>query len=179
MEKIYKGEIQRLLPIFKAMAEGKTIQFATNGNSWIDIDGDEEGLFLDTLIDTPQSYRIKPEPKWRPFKDAEECWAEMQKHQPVGFMKFKDTESGYYMLTSIARGVGVGINDSLFSYDRVFDDYTFADGLPFGVKVEEDGVDAELPDIDSLIKKLTSDEYIEKKNKDVLGDDMADRKNKD
>ena len=51
--------------------------------------------------------------------------------------KFKDTESGYYMLTGISIGVGVGINDSLFSYDRVFDDYTFADGLPFGVKVEE------------------------------------------
>ena len=41
-------------------------------------------------------------------------------------------------------------------------------------KVKEDEVDAELPDIDSLIKKLTSDEYIEKKIKDVLGDDMAD-----
>lgn len=43
-------------------------------------------------------------------------------------------------------------------------------------KVKEDGVDAELPDIDFLIKKLTSDEYIEKKIKDVLGDDMADGK---
>lgn len=53
MEKIYKGEIQRLLPIFQAMAEGRTIQFSANGNSWIDIDGDEEGLFLDTLIATP------------------------------------------------------------------------------------------------------------------------------
>ena len=31
-------------------------------------------------------------------------------------------------------------------------------------------IDAELPDIDSLIKKLTSDEYIEKKIKDVLGE---------
>ena len=41
---------------------------------------------------------------------------------------------------------------------------------------KEDGVDAELPDIDSLIKKLTSDEFIEKKIKDVLGDDMADGK---
>ena len=82
-------------------------------------------------------YRVKPEPKYRPFKDAEECWAEMQKHHPVGFMKFKDTEIGYYMLTGISRGVGVGINDSLFSYDRVFDDYIFADGTPFGVKVEE------------------------------------------
>ena len=44
-------------------------------------------------------------------------------------------------------------------------------------KVKEDGVDAELPDIDSLIKKLTSDEFIEKKIKDVLGDDVADGKN--
>lgn len=43
-------------------------------------------------------------------------------------------------------------------------------------KVKEDEVDAELPDIDSLIKKLTSDQYIEKKIKNVLGDDMADKK---
>ena len=43
---------------------------------------------------------------------------------------------------------------------------------------KEDEVDAELPDIDSLIKKLTSDEYIEKKIKDILGDDMADGKTK-
>ncbi|MEI3053225.1 MAG: hypothetical protein V8T35_07705 [Prevotella sp.] len=41
---------------------------------------------------------------------------------------------------------------------------------------KEDGVDAELPDIDALIKELASDEYIEKKIKDVLGDDMADGK---
>lgn len=46
-------------------------------------------------------------------------------------------------------------------------------------KVNEDGVDAELPDIDSLIKKLTSDEYIEKKIKDILGYDMPDGKNKE
>ena len=44
---------------------------------------------------------------------------------------------------------------------------------------QDDMVDAELSDIDSLIKKLTSDEYIEKKIKDVLGDDMADRENKE
>lgn len=37
-------------------------------------------------------------------------------------------------------------------------------------KVKEDGIDAELPDIDNLIKKLTSDEFIEKKIKDILGE---------
>lgn len=44
---------------------------------------------------------------------------------------------------------------------------------------KEDGVDAELPDIDALIKELSSDEFIEKKIKDILGDDMADGKNKE
>lgn len=123
-------EAKKFLPIIQAYAEGKTIQINYPPTGWKDI-------YLPSFNGSPSSYRIKPEPKYRPFKDAEECWTEMQKHQPVGFMKFKDTESGYYMLTSIARCVGVGINDSLFSYDRVFDDYTFADGLPFGVKVEE------------------------------------------
>ena len=36
-------------------------------------------------------------------------------------------------------------------------------------KVQEDKVDAELPDIDTLIKENTSDEFIEKKINDVLG----------
>jgi hypothetical protein len=46
-------------------------------------------------------------------------------------------------------------------------------------KMQADKVDAELPDVDALIKESTSDEYIEKKIKDVLGDDMADGKNKE
>ena len=44
---------------------------------------------------------------------------------------------------------------------------------------KEDGVDAELPDIDAIIKELSSDEFISKKIKDILGDDMADGKNKE
>jgi hypothetical protein len=90
MEKIYKEEIQRLLPIFQAMEDGKTIQ-TKNGNGWIDIDGDEDGLNLDSLISYPDCYRIKPESKYRPFANAEECWAEMLKHEPFGWVKDKET----------------------------------------------------------------------------------------
>ena len=127
-----REEVKEILPVLQAFADGKAIEsrcIKGDKSLWYD---DEDPSFDDDF-----EYRIKPEPKYRPFKNAEECWAEIHKHQPVGFMKFKDTESGYYMLTSIARGVGVGINDSLYSYDRVFDDYTFADGTPFGVKEEE------------------------------------------
>ena len=124
-----RNQAKELMPIIKAFAEGKAIEsrcIKGDKSLWYD---DEDPSFDDDL-----EYRIKPDPTYRPVKDAEECWQEMQKHQPFGFMKFKDTESGYYMLTCISIGVGVGINDSLFSYDRVFDDYTFADGTPFGVK---------------------------------------------
>ena len=133
-----REEAKEFYPILKAYAEGKVIECRTKPsdvkgtdipNDWTEIN--EIGYWGNI------EYRIKPEPKYRPFKDAEECWHEMLKHNPFGWVKFKDTESGYYMLTGISIGVGVGINDSLFSYDRVFDDYTFADGTPFGVKVEE------------------------------------------
>lgn len=46
------------------------------------------------------------------------------------------------------------------------------------LKCQEDGVDAKLPDIDELIKKLASDEFIEKKINDVLGDDNVELKEK-
>ena len=133
-----RNQAKEFYPIMQAFAEGRVIECRTKPSfiEGSDVPNDwTEMKEIEFWNDT--EYRIKPEPKYRPFKDAKECWQEMLKHQPVGFMKFKDTESGYYMLTGIARGLGVGINDSLFSYDRVFDDYTFADGTPFGVKVEE------------------------------------------
>lgn len=40
-------------------------------------------------------------------------------------------------------------------------------------KTQEEGVDAELPDIKALIKECTSNEFIEKKIKDILGDQAS------
>lgn len=82
-------------------------------------------------------YRIKPESKYRPFANAEECWQEMLKHHPFGFTKFKNAKSGYYMIKSIANGAVVGMNNTPFDYESMFDTYTFADGTPFGLKEEE------------------------------------------
>lgn len=138
MEKIYKGEIQRLLPIFQAMADGKTIQ-TKNGIGWIDIDGDEDGLNLDSLINYQDCYRIKPEVKYRPFKDAEECWNEMQKHQPFGIVKDKyytNYQVHHAFTCLIADGCDFGgYEDETF--ESCFKNLLFADGLPFGVKIEK------------------------------------------
>lgn len=137
MEKIYKGEIQRLLPIFQAMADGRIIQFAANGNDWADIDGEEEGLYLDTLIDNPQYYRIKPEPKYRPFANVEECWTEMKKHQPFGWIKSKE-DGSRSLITLIISEENIDINCiSGFNLDENMKRFTFDDGAVFGILEEE------------------------------------------
>lgn len=137
MEKIYKGEIQRLMPLFQAIAEGKTIQWNDMG-VWRDIDGDDEGFFLDTFVGKTVDYRIKSESKYRPFKDAEECWQEMQKHQPFGWIKGKEGWHHSLITSIIADEEEVYINGiSGFVLDDIMEHYTFSDGTPFGVKVEE------------------------------------------
>ena len=135
MEKIYKGEIQRLLPIFQAMAEGKTIQ-TSNGNDWIDIDGDYDGLNLDSLIEFQDCFRIKPETKYRPFMNAEECWQEMQKHQPFGWVKAGESIRRLITLVDVDR-IQIGNQNLNWTYAQVFKKFIFMDGQPFGVKVEE------------------------------------------
>lgn len=135
MEKIYKGEIQRLMPIFQAMSEGRTIQ-VKNGNGWIDIDGDEDGLNLNSLIGYQDCYRIKPESTYRPFKNAEECWQEMEKHQPFGWVK--DRNGSKFLIENVDSRDFVDVyGEGTCNFCEVFDSHTFADGSPFGVKLEE------------------------------------------
>lgn len=138
MIRIFKKEVQRLFPILEAIKEGKTIQFHLP-DGWRDIDGDDEGFYLETLIGESNKYRIKPEPKYRSFKNAEECLDEMLKHQPFGWIKNK--EGGYFNILSVDDYyAGLANKDGsaiLLSSKNSYQDNTFYDGTPFGVKVEE------------------------------------------
>ena len=132
-----RQQAKELLPIIQAFAEGKIIQSRRINGMWIDL-GMKTALNIISLINEPQKYRIKPEPKYRPFKDAEECWQEMQKHQPFGWVKDKEGEHHSLITSIIADEEEVYINGiSGFVLDEIMEHYTFADGLPFGVKVEE------------------------------------------
>lgn len=125
-----RKEAAELLPIIKAFSEGKVIQVKQTSGEWISFshisfDGD------------PKYYRIKPELKYRPFKDAEECWQEMLKHEPFGWVK--DKEDGRLILIAEIDRVG---NISLlcnggWDFDEIKDNFTFADGTPFGILEEE------------------------------------------
>lgn len=133
MEKILLDELSNIISAYK---EGKALQFYTSYGEFKDVSAEE--FDIEKWYKKPKKFRIKPELKYRPFKDAEECWQEMLKHQPFGWVKLKDTESGYYMIKGIASQVVIGLNETPFNYKRVFEEYTFVDGLPFGVKVKED-----------------------------------------
>ena len=126
-----RNQAKVFYPILQAFAEGKVIEsrcIKGDKSLWYD---DEDPSFDDDL-----EYRIKPEPTYRPFKDAEECWLEMQKHQPFGWVKWNDVRYNIYAVSSISVCLINGNCENMdFAY--AYQKLTFADGTPFGVKVEE------------------------------------------
>ena len=101
-----REQAKELLPIIQAFAEGKEVEIKTK--------------------------EVKP--KYRPFKDAEECWQEIQKHKPFGWLK---ASHGKFFIIGIRNDeVAFGINDNWHDYNYVFNNYTFADGTTFGIKEE-------------------------------------------
>lgn len=131
-----REEAKEILPIIQAWTEGKKIQYRTCPDKWEDIEENERVNFTSP----PSDYRIKPEPKYRPFKSQEECWQEMLKHQPFGWVKNKATNILYNLLHIYKNKVGLGIASGNFvlTLSDLFEYYVFIDGIPFGIKEESD-----------------------------------------
>ena len=118
-----REEVKQLLPVMQAYAEGKDVQYSNKKvEKWYDA--------INPTFNTDVKWRIKPGPIYRPFKDAEELWAEMQKHQPFGYVKTK-CGGNYTAIT--------WIDNNRDEAMRMFEAYIFPDdGTPFGIEVEED-----------------------------------------
>lgn len=124
-----RQQAKELLPIIQAFAEGKIVQVKGPDNRWYDYEGEKRNLNFDSPI---QNYRIKPEIKYRPFKDKEECWEEMKKHQPFGWVRYKDATIS--IITELSLNcVSIGKN---YYFKEAKEVFTFADGTPFGIKDE-------------------------------------------
>lgn len=135
-----RNQAKEFYPILQVFAEGKVIECRTKPsavkgisvpNDWTEI---KEIWYWDNI-----EYRIKPEPKYRPFKDAEECWQEMLKHQPFGVVKdkyFANYQTHRAFTCLVTNGCHFrGYEDETF--ENSFKNLLFADGTPFGVKVEK------------------------------------------
>ena len=129
-----RNQAKEFYPILQSFAEGKAIECRTKPsalskswqgmNDWTEI---KEIGYWDNI-----EYRIKPEPKYRPFKNAEECWQEMLKHQPFGWIV--DRRNGVMYLIRCLEYVSV-YTSIQYSFKDAFDKFAFADLVPFGVKV--------------------------------------------
>ncbi len=133
-----RNEAKEFYPILHAFAEGKVIEcrlkpdFIKGSGFSNDWTGVKDLWYMKGL-----EYRIKPEqePKYRPFANAEECWQEMLKHQPFGYTydRFNNIRDS---ITKVAT-TGVSYDSpTVISFAEIFDRFVFADGVPFGMKVE-------------------------------------------
>lgn len=130
-----REELKEAMPILTAFVDGKTIQcYDHNTGTWVD---EREQLHTADLYLWPSDFRIKPETKYRPFKNAEECWQEILKHQPFGWVKY---QCDFFQIIHVdynSIGYGSACGTILHSkFEDIFKDSTFADGTPFGMKEE-------------------------------------------
>lgn len=127
-----REQAKELLPIIQAFTEGKPIEFKDSYGNWVV----GETLAFNWPL---KNYRIKPEPKYRPFANVDECWQEMLKHQPFGWIKDKYNKT-YVMITRVNDDGKTGkmvINGyPEWDFLGLIDNYTFADGSAFGIKEE-------------------------------------------
>ena len=126
-----REEAKKLLPVIKAYVEGKTIQFNHLGK-WVDVVSELNPEYY------PLKYRIKPEQKYRPFKNQEECWNEMLKHQPFGWLKGKMSKNisliGNIYINKEIWITWANNEKNIYSASDLFNNFTFIDDTPFGIK---------------------------------------------
>lgn len=123
-----REQAKEMLPIIQAYAEGKTIQFL-DGCKWHDV-------YETDFYQSPDKYRIKPEPKYRPFKTQEECWNEMHKHPDFGWIIYNKKYYSICDVTSNEITILYECDPCCLDFKSCMEEVTFTDGTPFGIKEE-------------------------------------------
>lgn len=131
-----RKETAERIKIMQAFVDGKQIQYKEYDGKWKDV--------KDPIWSCDNEYRIKPEPKYRPFANIDECWQEMQKHQPFGWVKKTCGNCNFlHIMELYSTGIVINSVDNfgcfknlIKTYNVAFVETTFADGTPFGIKEE-------------------------------------------
>lgn len=121
-----REEAKTLLPIIQAWAEGKNIQFLSD-DEWHDINQADFTCY-------PDKYRIKPEPKYRPFRTQEECWKEMHKHLDFGWIRYGDFICTIQTIAPDGIAISDGLETNNFDFKECLMNTKFIDDTPFGIK---------------------------------------------
>lgn len=128
-----REEIKKAAEVMLAYVDGKKIECGCSSGLWVEVDPPAFNW-------AENNYRIKPEPKYRPFRTQEECWNEMHKHPDFGWIVAKNKKElvqiGRILVSRldnvmITLSIDEGHN---FNSSYYFNHYRFTDGEPFGIK---------------------------------------------
>ena len=126
-----REETKERIKVMQAFVDGKDVE-VLNTDKW-------------ELVSNPSwspatKYRIKPKSAYRPFDNAQECIEEMRKHEPFGWVKDKPEFGCTCLAITKVSNSSIGsirCDETWCSQNEMFEYYTFLDGSPFGVKVED------------------------------------------
>lgn len=146
-----KEEAKEFYPILQSYAEGKVIECRTKPSAMKGADTPNDWTEMKEIEFWRNiEYRIKPESAYRPFDNAKECIEEMKKHEPFGWVKYADDELYDNIQfvnddtdddSNVVKGREAHnvrtVNGGNRDFGYYFEFYTFLDGTPFGIKVED------------------------------------------
>ena len=130
-----RNEAKEFLPIIEAFSKGKIIEYRPKGfnDDWVEVKE------IPGLSFCSYEYRIKPKPKYRPYRNLKECFHDMKNHEPFGYVREKqkgDLELIIGTLDDEHEYLKLSVTN-IRQLKTVFECYTYFDGSPFGVKLEE------------------------------------------
>ena len=130
-----RDEAKEFLPIIEAFSKGKIIEYRPKwfNDDWVEVKE------IPGLSFCSYEYRIKPKPKYRPYRNLKECLHDMKNHEPFGYVREKqkgDLELVIGTLDDEHEYLKLSVTN-IRQLKTVFERYTYFDGSPFGVKLEE------------------------------------------
>lgn len=135
-------DTEKKIAVMQAYVDGKQIQYkAVDATIWHDV---VEPLWDWSYLD----YRVKPESKYRPYKDTDEMiedflhrFQNISSHgnwyMPLIWLRLANTEDvRMWLITEYGDNFVVMANSS-YAMCRLFQEFTYLDGSPCGKLVEE------------------------------------------
>lgn len=124
-----REETKKAIEIMQAYVDGKEIEYYYSGSEKWKKSCDPSWIFFNGF-----KYRIKSEPKYRPYANAEEMDKAIQEHG--SWVKNKATGLRRQIASYCDRVFLSGNSDDYY-YDDMLKLYTWQDGTPCGIIMEE------------------------------------------
>ncbi len=128
-----RTKAKKILSILEAFVKGEEVQKQdVTGVNYYTVDELNENV----LLFRPDEYRVKPRQTYQAFSGKKECWEEMLKHEPFGWIEAK-SDRDPCLITEV-RDDGFIINNQIhefLGYDFAFSHFEFTDRKPFGKEI--------------------------------------------